>query len=85
MFSSFPNLDVLYRTLSLSEHERKELERNLISLLDPPFNWQHRARPRTKPIIGRGRVARARSPPDLDRDARLSETEALGGHYERYI
>ena len=53
MFSQFHDLELLYCTLELTKWERKHLERNLIRLLDPPFNWHHRAIPKIPPIIGR--------------------------------
>ena len=53
MVSTFRNLYVRYRTLDGDKPLRKQLERNLIGLLDPPFNWMHRARPKMAPIFGR--------------------------------
>lgn len=58
MFSTFNPLHVYYCTLEGSEQERIELERNLVGLLDPLFNWQHKPRPMAGPIIGRpGKVS----------------------------
>ena len=53
MFSWYQNLNVLFCTPSIALKQRRELERNLISLLDPPFNWNHRVKPKTRPIIDR--------------------------------
>ncbi len=53
LFSTFEKLEMLYCTLNLTEDERCDLERNLINLLDPPFNWAHRPKPKRAPTIGR--------------------------------
>ena len=53
LFSTFQNLTMIYHTLNVTQDERWDLERNLINLLDPPFNWKHRPRPGTAPTIGR--------------------------------
>lgn len=53
LFSTFQDLAMLYRTLNLTQDERRALERNLINLLDPPYNWQHRPSLRARPTIGR--------------------------------
>ena len=42
LFSSFQKLKVSYCVLGISADERKELERQMIGVLDPPFNWEHR-------------------------------------------
>ena len=53
LFLTFENLTINYCAMNLPEDERLELERNLISLLDPPFNWKHRPRPKLAPTVGR--------------------------------
>ena len=53
LFSTFEHLTMRYCAMNLPEDERLELERNLISLLDPPFNWQHRPRLTLAPTVGR--------------------------------
>ena len=53
LFTSFQNLVVNYCTLDIPQDERRVLERQMIGVLDPPFNWQHRARPRGQPLVGR--------------------------------
>ena len=53
LFATFKNLTVRYCTTKVSQEERRETEQDLISLLDPPFNWKHRATPTQAPIIGR--------------------------------
>ena len=53
LFTSFNNLLVTYCTLDIPQDERKDLERQMIGVLDPPFNWVHRARPRRQGLVGR--------------------------------
>lgn len=53
LFLTFEHLTMRYCAMNLREDQRLELERNLISLLDPPFNWKHRPRPTLAPTIGR--------------------------------
>ena len=52
LFTKFDKLSVQYCTTEASQEERKNAERELISLLDPPFNWRHRPNPITEPTIG---------------------------------
>ena len=64
LFELFQPLVIRYCTLDASQEERRELEKQLIGLLDPPFNLKHRPVPRGQPLLGRpGRIpARAGSP-----------------------
>ena len=52
LFSTFEGLIVRYRVINATPKERRALERALISLLDPPFNWQHRPKPTGVPAVG---------------------------------
>ena len=53
LFSTFEGLAVRYCAVNATEEERMNLEKDLIGLLDPPFNWLHRPRPTREPTIGR--------------------------------
>ena len=55
LFSTFKGLTVHYCPMDLTQKDRRELERNLISLLDPPFNVIHKPAPRGEPIVRRKR------------------------------
>ena len=51
LFTTFKGLMVRYCAVTLSPSERRDFERNLISLLDPPYNRKSRARPGLRPVI----------------------------------
>ena len=53
LFSTFEPLTVRFCPIKLNQKERRELERILISLLDPPFNLKHRPTPVGEPIVGK--------------------------------
>ena len=53
LFRLFSSLTIQYCTLEFSQEERRQLERQLIGLFDPPFNLHHRAVPRGRPLLGR--------------------------------
>ncbi len=51
LFTTFQQLTVRYCAITLPQEERRDLERNLISLLDPPYNLRSRAKPARVPVI----------------------------------
>ena len=53
MFALFESLTLYFCPVNCTADERKELEKQLIGLLDPPFNWRHRPRPKHNPLIRR--------------------------------
>ena len=52
LFSTFEGLTVRYRVIDATQKERREFERTLINLLDPPFNWKNRPKPTENPVVG---------------------------------
>ena len=53
LFKLFPSLTIHFCILEFSQEERKQLERQLIGLFDPPFNLHHRPAPRGRPMVSR--------------------------------
>ena len=58
LFEVFDPLAIQYCTLEASQDERRQLERQLIGLFDPPFNVRHRPTPQGEPLLKLvGRIA----------------------------
>ena len=53
LFRLFHSLSIQYCTLKSTQEEREDLEKQLIGLLDPPFNKKHRTVPRGQAILMR--------------------------------
>ena len=53
LFASLDTPMVRFCTLDLPQDERRDLERGLIGLLDPPFNREHRPKPKGQPMVER--------------------------------
>ena len=53
LFRLFASLKIQYCTIEFAQDERRQLERQLIGLFDPPFNINHRPTPKGHPMLSR--------------------------------